>query len=102
MEAGDVHWAHLPDGGTRPVMILSRPSLNRGDTAWVARITSAHFERRSRLPNCVPFAAGEFGLSRDCVAQCGSAGPVRVDELDARPIGRLSDERLREVVRAVG
>ena len=71
------------------------------------RFTTSRYHRRATLPNAVPFAAGEFGLSRDCVAQCESAGPVRsdpvrVDELDARPIGRLSDERLREVVRAVG
>ena len=65
----DVYIADFPDVGPHPVIVVSRESLNRGSYALVVVCTSARFALRSTLPNCVPFLAGHFGFTKDCVAQ---------------------------------
>jgi len=67
-------------------------------------ITSAKFAFRSLLPTCVVFHAGDFGLSRDCVALGESLGPLPVSDIDLStgPIGNLSAEKYREAIRAAG
>jgi mRNA-degrading endonuclease toxin of MazEF toxin-antitoxin module len=59
---------------------------------------------RSKLPNCVPFEAGQFGVTTDCVAQCEnvlSIDKMQID-LDAGPIGVLDSLALRDVIKAIG
>ncbi len=101
---GEIYMADLPEAGRHPVIIVSRAELNRGDVVSAVLVTSAHFRIRSKLANSVPFSAGEFGLIRDCVAQCESVGPILVSQLDLAdgPIGLLDELALRDVVRAIG
>lgn len=66
--------------------------------------TSSRFSVRSQLANCVPFRAGEFGFTVDCVAQCEnmlSIDQAQLD-LDAGPRGVLDNDALRRVVKAIG
>jgi len=51
------------------------------------------------LSNCVPFRAGDFGFTTDCVAQCEnilSIDQVQID-LAAGPLGILDATALRNV-----
>src|SRR5207249_7729456 len=67
-QPGDVYIAHLIPKD-RPVIIISREELNRGDYVVAIPLTSARIEERESLGNCVRLRAGEFGLTKDCVAQ---------------------------------
>ena len=64
MKQGEIFWAEFQGVGRRPVIVVGRNELNRGSQLVIAPLTSMHVERRSHLPNCVPFAAGEFGLNQ--------------------------------------
>jgi len=66
--------------------------------------TSARFAVRSTLANCVPFRAGKFGFSVDCVAQCDNMLSIEKSQLDFSngPIGILDDTALRDVIKAIG
>ncbi len=70
MEPGEIYLADFPEAGPHPVIVVSREELNRGHYALVVVCTSARFAVRSQLASCVPFHAGQFGFSADCVAQC--------------------------------
>ena len=67
-------------------------------------VTSAKFTVRATLPNCVVLKAGEFGMTKDCVVQCENVAPIPKDviDVDGGPIATLSEEVLRDVVRAIG
>ena len=101
---GEIYWADLEPSGPRPVIIVSRGDLNRG--AYVVEIacTSARFSERSKLRNCVPFFAGQFGFTVNTVAQCKNIFPIKIAQirLTLGPIGILDDECMREVVKAIG
>jgi mRNA-degrading endonuclease toxin of MazEF toxin-antitoxin module len=84
------------------VIVVSREELNRGDKVVVVLCTSQKFASRSTLPNCVPFQAGQFGFTKDCVAQCENIFIVAKDSLDPNPIGVLDDMAIRDVVKAIG
>jgi mRNA-degrading endonuclease toxin of MazEF toxin-antitoxin module len=101
---GEIYMADLDAAGLHPVLVLSREELNRGHTVVAVLITSAKFDVRSKLANCVPFKAGQFGLTKDCVAQCEFMLAVEVGQidLDAGPIGELDETALRDVIRASG
>ena len=75
IEPGEVYLADLREAGHRPVIVVSRESLNRGHYALVVVCTSGRFALRSRLPNCVAFQADHFGFATDCVAQCENICP---------------------------
>ena len=66
--------------------------------------TSARFAVRSKLPNCVPFRAGDFGFMVDCVAQFENILSIDKSQLDAAagPISALDDVALRDIIRATG
>jgi mRNA-degrading endonuclease toxin of MazEF toxin-antitoxin module len=92
------------DAGKRPAVVVSREELNRGRWVVAVLITSTHFAVRSALPHCVPFRAGEFGLTRDCVAQAETITFLDSSDLDldAGPIGVLDERRIRDLIRAIG
>ena len=103
MEPGEVYIADFPEAGPHPVIVVSREDLNRGHYALVVVCTSSRFEVRSQLPSCVPFQAGRFGFTVNCVAQCENILSIDKTQLmDAGPIGLLDDMALREVIKAVG
>jgi mRNA-degrading endonuclease toxin of MazEF toxin-antitoxin module len=104
IQPGEIYMADLPQAGRRPVIVLSREDLNRGNFVLAVPLTTARFAVRSSLPNCVPFRAGQFGLTADCVAQGEQVGPVEIQALDtsAGTVGVLDDLSLRDVVKAIG
>ena len=85
-------------------VVLSRADLNRGDYFLAVPITTGQLEVRRRLPNCVFFPAGAFGLTDNCVAQADALTQLRKTDL-VEPIERLgilSPDALRRVIAAVG
>ena len=104
IEPGEIYTADFAEAGSHPVIVISREDLNRGHYALVVVCTSARFAVRSKLPNCVPFQAGQFGFRIECVAQCENV--LSIDktqlDLDAGPIGVLDDRTLRDVIKAIG
>lgn len=104
MKPGEIYWADIPEAGEHPILIVSREELNRGKKVSAILITSSKFESRSRLENCVVLRAGEFGMTKDCVIQCETLAPIpqEVIGLSTGPIARLTDEVMREVIKAIG
>lgn len=100
MEQGEIYLADT-DVGRRPVIVVSREELNRGRYVVAVLCTSTRFAVRSTLPHCVPFQAGDFGFSRDCVAQCESIQYIQHADLLV-PLGKLDDVAMRDVVKAIG
>jgi mRNA-degrading endonuclease toxin of MazEF toxin-antitoxin module len=99
---GEVYMADFPEAGLHPVIIVSRADLNRGRYALVVVCTSARLATRRTLPNCVPFLAGAFGFTADCVAQCENMLSINIAQLANTSIGKLDDIALRDVIKAIG
>ena len=104
MEPGEIYIADFPEAGPHPVIVVSREDLNRGHYALVVVCTSSRFAVRSQLPSCVPFQAGQFGFTIDCVAQCENILSIEKRQLamSGGPIGVLDEMALREIVKAIG
>jgi len=99
---GEIYMADLGEATRHPVVVVSREELNRGDRAVAVLCTSQKLAVRSKLPHCVPFQAGQFGFTKDCVAQCENIFLVDKNNLDSLPIGTLNAIALRDVVKAIG
>jgi len=101
---GEVYSADLDAAGPRPIIVVSREELNRGNYLLAVPCTSRRFALRKNLPNCVPFLAGQFGFTADCVAQCELLTPVRIADVHvaAGPLGVLDEPALRSVIKAIG
>jgi mRNA-degrading endonuclease toxin of MazEF toxin-antitoxin module len=104
IQPGEIYMADIPPGQQHRVVVVSREELNRGKYVVAALITSQKFASRSKLANCVPIKAGQFGLTQDSVVQGESAGPIRIARLDVAggPLHKLDDLTFRDVVRAIG
>jgi len=100
---GEIYLADT-EGGKRPAVIVSREELNRGHWVVAVLITSTQFATRSTLPHCVPFRVGEFGLTKDCVAQAEAITYIAVSDLDMSlgVVGVLDETRMRDRIRAIG
>ena len=79
---GEIYMADFGPAGPHPVIVASRENLNRGRYTLVVPCTSSRLAVRSKLSNCVPFRAGEFGFTADCVAQCGNMLSIDQAQLD--------------------
>lgn len=101
---GEIYSADFEAAGPHPVIVVSRERLNRGRYVLAVVCTSSRFLVRSTLPNCVPFRAGEFGLTQDCVAQCANLLSIDLAQLDRirGPIGALDEPAPRDVIHAIG
>lgn len=66
---GEIYLADFEEMEPHPIVVVSREELNRGNWVAAVLITSMRFEERSKQPRCVAIRAGEFGLSKNCVAQ---------------------------------
>ena len=99
---GEIYMADFGQAGPHPVIVMSREELNRGRYALVVVCTSARFAVRSKLSNCVPFQAGDFGFTVDCVAQCENILSIDQGQLDlaAGPMGTLNEAALQKVIKA--
>lgn len=104
IQPGEIYMADFGPAGPHPVIVVSRQELNRGHYALAVVCTSARFAVRSKLSNCVPFRAGDFGFTADCVAQCENILSIDQAQIDlaARPLGILDDTALRNVIKAIG
>src|SRR5205085_1298303 len=102
MNPGEVYMADLGEATPHPVIVVSREDLNRGDRVVAVLCTSQKFAVRSALPHCVPFHVGQFGFTKDCVAQCENIFIVDKNNLDAAPTGKIDDVALRDLVKAIG
>ncbi|MFO1019107.1 MAG: type II toxin-antitoxin system PemK/MazF family toxin [Planctomycetales bacterium] len=78
---GEVYWLK-PDatGKQRPVVIISREDLNGGHSLVGVPFYSQQLEKRTQQAWCVFFAAGEGGLTKDCVAKTDEVSMI--DKLD--------------------
>jgi mRNA interferase MazF len=94
---GEVWWCELPEIGRRPVVVLSRdaaiPRLRR---ALIAPCTTAI----RGLASEVTAEPHEDPVPRRCAINLDSVESVSVAVLVER-LGRLSDERMREVCAAL-
>lgn len=102
MNPGEIYMADLGAAMPHRVIVVSWEELNRGDRVLAVVCTSQKFAIRSKLPHCVPFQAGQFGFTKDCVAQCENLLLLDKLNLDPKPIGTLSDAALRDIVKAIG
>jgi mRNA-degrading endonuclease toxin of MazEF toxin-antitoxin module len=100
---GEIYLAQT-DAGIRPVVVVSREELNRGNWVVAILIMSTRFSLRSTLPHCVPFQSGEFGLDKDCVAQAETVSYIAVVDLDLDQgvLGVLDEARMRALIKAIG
>jgi mRNA interferase MazF len=94
---GELWWCELPEIGTRPVVVLSRdvaiPRLRR---TLVAPCTTTI----RGLPSEVVLEPDADPIPRLCTVNLDSVESVSVGVLVDR-LGRLSDERMREVCAAL-
>jgi mRNA interferase MazF len=94
---GDVWWCELPEIGRRPVVVLSRnaaiPRLRR---ALVGPCTTTI----RRIPTEVLLEPAEDPIPLVSVVNLDSVESVSVGTLVER-LGRLSDERMREICEAL-
>ncbi len=103
---GEIYWVIDAVEDPHPLVVVSRKELNRGSYVTVVPFTSARarLKTRKHLPNCVAIQAGQFGLTKACVAQADQIATVfKTDlNLEGGPIGTLSADAIRDVVHAVG
>lgn len=101
---GDIYWAFVEGPRRRPIVVMSREELNQGDYVLGMTFTSARLRERERLPNCVLFHEGEFGLTKTCVAQAETVSMISKQDLDLEDgfIDQVKGEKLRELVKALG
>lgn len=104
IQPGEIYMADFGPAGPHPVIVVSREELNRGRYVLVVVRTSARFAVRSKLSNCVPFQAGDFGFTVDCVAQCENILSIDQAQLNlaADPMGVLDKTALQKVINAIG
>jgi len=97
-ERGELWWCELPDVGRRPVVVLSRnaaiPRLRRSVVAPCTTTVRG-------LASEVVLERGEDAVPRRCCINLDSLESVSVAVLVER-LGRLSDERMRQVCAALG
>lgn len=101
---GEIYIADFEEAGPHPIIVVSRENLNRGRYVVAVVCTSARFSVRSALPSCVPFRAGHFGFTADCVAQCENLLSIELSQIDLTigPRGVLDEMSLRDVIKAIG
>lgn len=94
---GEVWWCEPPEIGRRPVVVLSRDAaIGRLRRAIVGPCTTTI----RGLPSEVVLEPGEDPVPRPAAINLDSVESVAVSVLVER-LGRLSDERLREVCSAL-
>ena len=96
--------ADFGPAGPHPVIVVSREELNRGRYALAVVCTSARFAVRSKLSNCVPFQAGDFGFTVECVARCENILSIDQAQLDLAtgPMGILDEAAIQKVIKSIG
>jgi len=94
---GEIYLADIFEGGTRPVIIVSREQLNRGGLYLAVPVTASRVQERRRFANYVYLPAGSGGLREDSVVVTHLAQPVREASLQSK-WGQLSESMLSQVL----
>ena len=104
LRPGEIYWFDDAPDEPHRVIVVSEEKFNRGGYVAVGLITSKYYQQRRTLRNCVPFQSGEFGMKKDCVAQCENIFTIPTSELSVGtgPTDILNGEKLRDVIRAIG
>ena len=104
IQPGEIYFADMGGDDRHRIIIVSREALNRGKYVVAVPCTSTRFDERRTLPECVPFLAGQFGMTKDCVARADQITYIEVEDIDLESgvIANLSDEKMREVILAIG
>ena len=96
-ERGDVWWCELPEIGRRPVVVLSRnAAIPRLGRTLIAPCTTTI----RGLPSEVVLEVGHDPVPRRSAVNLDSVESVSLTVLVDR-LGRLSDERMRQVCAAL-
>ena len=94
---GELWWCELPDIGRRPVLVMSRDvAIPRLGRALVAPCTTTI----RHLPSEVVLEPGSDPIPRASAINLDSVESVSLGVLIER-LGRLSDDRMREVCHAL-
>ncbi len=100
-EPGDIYPAAIFEGGTRPIIVVSRPELTRGTLILAVPVTSSRVAERRRYANYVFLPAGTGGLRTDSVAATHLVQPVRTSDLKEH-WGRIAPSVLEGIRIGVG
>ena len=92
-----------PDDKKRPVLIVSRDTLNGGNSVLAIPFYSQQLEKRRNQPWCDFFTKEEGGLSKDCVAKTDELTTLDKTELDLvrGKIGKFKPPQMERVLNAV-
>ncbi len=103
LEPGDVVQFVETASDDRFFIVVSQEQFNRGNYFVGVPITSQRFDKRRDLPNCVPFRKGEYGFSKDCVAQVEATSIVAKKYLRLeRPVAHVeSPAKLQRIYDAL-
>ena len=94
---GDVYLTDIFEGGTRPVIVVSREQLNRGGLYLIVPVTSSRVGERRRYANYVFLPAGAGGVRDDSVAVTHLVQPVRLEMLRDK-WGQISESLMQQVL----
>lgn len=106
-QRSELYWIPLEfeeDGEkARPIVIVSRDELNRGDRVLAVPFYSQQVEKRAKQSWCAQFKAGEGGLKKDCVAKGDEIQLIDPIEILWRRgrLGRFSADQMNRVITAV-
>lgn len=106
MLRGEVYQANLDpisgseQGGTRPVVIISRDALNANAPIVIVVPLTSRENKRRLYPTHVELPAGEGSLSKDSVALCEQVGAISKTRLSKR-IGHISSQRMSLIERTL-
>ncbi len=84
----------------RPIVVVSRDDLNRGECVLAVPFYSQQLEKRKKFGFCAFFNSGEGGLLSDCVAKGDEITLLDKDEIDF-PRGILGTFTAPQMVRVV-
>jgi len=99
MFRGEVYQANLDpvagseQGGTRPVLIVSRDALNANAPIVIVVPLTSRENKRRLYPTHVELPAREASLSKDSVALCEQVRAISKNRLTKR-IGQVSPQRM--------
>lgn len=106
-QRSELYWIPLEfeeDGEkARPMIIVSRDELNRGDRVLAVPFYSQQVEKRAKQRWCALFKAGEGGLKKDCYAKGDEIQLIDPIEILWRrgKLGRFNTDQMNRVITAV-
>ena len=102
MLRGEIYFANLgpttgsEQGGTRPVVIVSRNALNANAPIVIVVPLTSRENKRRLYPTHVELQAGATGLTKDSVALCEQMRAISKNRLTRR-VGSLTAAKMSDV-----